>query len=79
MSSHGYIIFIKGEKMTSKDYVVLAQNFKYCKPSKIAKPKGFSHRLEMWQGIVLETCNTLRMENHRFDKQKFLTACGYFD
>jgi hypothetical protein len=65
--------------MSSKDYEKLAGTFKFCKPSKIAKPKGFSHRLEMWEGIVLEFCKTLSNENPRFNNEKFLTACGFFE
>jgi hypothetical protein len=66
-----------GSKMTKKDYIKLAETLKYCKPSKIAKPKGFKDRLEAWEGITEQIALTLQEDNSQFNKNKFLTACGY--
>ena len=48
----------------------------YTKPSKAAKPKGFSHRLEKWESIVLEFAEQLEPN---IVKESFLTLCGFYE
>ncbi len=62
--------------MTKKDYELLANTLNYCKPSQIAKPKGYASRLEAWQGIVVEITDRLAQDNPKFDRSKFLQWCN---
>lgn len=59
--------------MSKKDYELLADALNWCKPSKIAKPRGYAHRLEEWQGIVTEITDRLAQDNPRFQRGIFLT------
>lgn len=62
--------------MTKKDYILIADTLKYCRPCKIAKPKGYEDRMEAWRGTVEELTKRLQAENTRFDRSRFLEACG---
>lgn len=62
--------------MDEKD---IAKVLKYTRPSKIAKPKGFSHRIEKWESIVLEFCQEFMNKNPDFISEPFLEACGFYD
>jgi hypothetical protein len=59
--------------------VEIAKILNYTKPSKIAKPKGFSHRMEEWESIVLEFCQEFTNKDANFVKERFLTACGFYE
>ncbi len=54
----------------------IAKILHYTKPSKVAKPKGFSHRLEKWESIVLEFAERLEPN---IVKESFLELCGFFE
>lgn len=54
----------------------IAEILRYTKPSKIAKPKGFAHRLEKWESIVLEFANEL---DKSVVRESFLEMCGFFE
>lgn len=58
--------------MEKKDYEKIADTLRYCMPSKIAKPRGYNARLEMWEGVVVEMCKMLADENPAFNRTKFL-------
>ena len=62
--------------MTKKSFVALASELKYRKPSKVAKPQGYSARLEAWQSVVDGTAEVCARFNRDFDRGRFLTACG---
>jgi len=60
--------------MTRKDYVLLASAFFSCRP-------GFdsysAERSEQWEADVRRIAQALASDNPRFDREKFLLACGY--
>ena len=58
--------------MSKKDYIKIADTLRYCMPSRIAKPRGYKHRLEMWEGVVMEMCKMLAQDNPAFNKTTFL-------
>lgn len=57
----------------------LASTMKYCKPSKMAKPKGYTHRLEMWEGAVMYLSERMDEIYKGWDSEAFLTACGFYE
>lgn len=58
--------------MTKQHFIALADTMRFCKPSKVAKPKGYAHRLEAWQGIVDELVTFCQHQNPRFLRQRWL-------
>lgn len=64
--------------MTKKDYIIIAGVINYCKPSKIAKPKGYQDRMESWQGVIEVMGRELEKDNSKFNRQKFADACGLY-
>jgi len=58
--------------MTKKDYVKLARALKKAKDTQ----RLFPHT-DVWACCVRYITEELRYDNPRFDKGKFLTACGY--
>lgn len=58
--------------MTKKDYIKIADTLRLTMPSKIAKPRGYAARLEMWEGVVTEMCKMLAQDNPLFDRTRFL-------
>jgi hypothetical protein len=60
--------------MTKKDYIVLAQNFRFtvdnCKA--LENTQGY----EAIKGVIRGLCVDLKRDNDKFNSQKFLTACG---
>lgn len=62
--------------MTKKDFQLIADALSYAKPSKTAKPTGYKHRLEAWNNSVHTMADYLSVTNPRYDKQRFLVACG---
>lgn len=62
--------------MTKKDYELIARVMEYNMPSKIAKPKGYSDRLEAWTNILNGLIEAFEQSNTKFNRDKFLQACG---
>lgn len=58
------------------NYNKIAEILEYTKPSKVAKPKGFSHRMTKWVEIVMEFADTISNQNTR---ENFLVSCNYYD
>ena len=69
----------EGRLMTKKHFKALAGELKYRKPCKIAKPRGYSARLEAWESVVEGVAGVCATFNPRFDRGRFLTACGVDD
>ena len=62
--------------MTPKE---IASIMKYCKPSKVAKPRGYAHRLEMWESAVLYLSERMDEIYKGWNNEAFLTACGFYE
>ena len=60
------------------DEIEIAKILSYTRPSKIAKPKGYSYRLEKWESVVLEFCQSFMTKNPDFISEPFLEACGFY-
>lgn len=60
------------------DEIEIAKILRYTRPSKTAKPKGFSYRLEKWESMVLEFCQEFMNRNPDFISEPFLEACGFY-
>ena len=67
--------------MTKKDYIKFAAMLNGQKPVKMdTETTGeFYSRVAMWNHVVHETADIFAEENSRFDRQRFLVACGYTD
>jgi hypothetical protein len=65
--------------MTKKHFILLAEVLKYCKPSQIARPQGFEHRMHAWGIVCEEMARKLKEDNSKFDTNKFYIACGYVE
>lgn len=64
--------------MSKKHFEAITKSFKDCKPS------GYSSdfqdaKLNQWKECVEKICETLRTFNPRFNREKFLEACDYYD
>ena len=62
--------------MTPKE---IATIFKYTRPSKIAKPLGYVHRLEMWESVVLSMSERMDEIYKGWNNEMFLVACGFYE
>ena len=62
--------------MTSEE---IAKILRYTRPSRIAKPRGFSIRMEKWESIVLEFCSMFNEKYPDFISEPFLEACGLYE
>lgn len=64
--------------MTKKDYIKLAQALKDCKP---IGERGVSlvdtAYIQSWENVVNHVALTLKHDNQRFNRNRFLAACGY--
>lgn len=64
--------------MTKKDYILLAQALKNSKITlEFAGNVLFAGTSGQWQATVLEIVDTLQRDNPYFDRNRFLSACGY--
>lgn len=61
--------------MSRKDCVLLANALKFAKPPQPGDQAG----LVRWNVTVESVASTLAGDNYKFDRLKFLTACGYND
>lgn len=59
--------------MSRKDYVLLAQALKCATPL----PSDGEKAMTIWNGTVACVTRALEGENPRFDRGKFLKACGH--
>ena len=59
--------------MTRKDYIRLAAAFYK------SRPVPEDRRRSQWEWDCGAISDALRSDNPRFDREKFLTACGYFN
>lgn len=60
--------------MTKKDYLRLAQALKDSKP---INSRDLPVAMIAWENSVLTITLTLANDNPRFDRKRFLNACGY--
>lgn len=58
--------------MTRKDYIEIAKVLRNAKEEVLAD----QGRIGTIRQIALELCSVLKSDNPRFDKDRFLTACG---
>jgi len=56
--------------MTRKDYIAIARGFR------TARPATMLQKRHGWFGAVVAVADELAQDNVRFDRQKFLDACG---
>lgn len=61
--------------MTKKDYARIAQALKDNKPEFSAGLRDIL--IQSWNNTVETIAMTLQQDNPRFDRNHFLTACGY--
>lgn len=54
----------------------LAEVLRYTKPSKVARPRGYKLRLEMWESIILEIAKEI---NEYIVLESFLDICGFYE
>ena len=59
-------------KFTQRHYIAIGDILKYCRPSKIAKPKGYIDRVEEYQNITEELVKAFEADNPLFDQAKFI-------
>lgn len=68
--------------MSKKDYILLAQALKDSKPENLLSVQT-TNDMKIGITMFLRTCeniaNKLAQDNPRFNRAKFLTACGYND
>ena len=57
--------------MTRKDYIRLARALAFCRPPEEAKYTEY----HTWKKTVDALCIELRLENERFDTDRFVDAC----
>ena len=63
--------------LSKADYEVIARAFK---KSREAVPQGASYgAVNIVDGVILDMAAALRANNGRFDKKRFLRACGWAD
>jgi hypothetical protein len=72
---HQHEITQEGD-MTKKHFKALATELKYRKPCRIVQPRGYDTRLDTWRSAVDGVANVCASFNGRFDRGRFLTACG---
>lgn len=64
--------------MSKKDYTRLAQALKDSKPSMLqAGPNYYNGVIQTWNNTVETLAMTLQADNPRFNRDRFLAACGY--
>ena len=64
--------------MTKKDYMKLAQALKDSKPTDMQLQADNSNiALHEWHIVINHVSLVLEHDNPRFDRDRFLAACGY--
>jgi hypothetical protein len=58
--------------MTKKHFISLAAMFKAERP----QPHWDGNKLTVWNALVVGTADVCRQTNPRFDRERFITACG---
>lgn len=61
--------------MTKKDYIKLAETLK--KSSYVLEPGTSIQAFSMFREVCNNLCETLTQDNPAFDRDRFLTACGF--
>lgn len=62
--------------MTRRDYVLIAETLAGCKPVSSSSPAMLTLATLTWQQGCYAFANRLASENPRFDRARFLKACG---
>lgn len=63
--------------MTKKDYVTLARAMNQAQPTPTTAPRSMqAGAVQQWEQDVKGIANVLALDNSRFDRERFLTACG---
>ncbi len=62
--------------MTRKDYELIASVFAVNNPGFNTGDDWITGRVEQFQAIINDTANMLANDNPRFDRERFLKACG---
>lgn len=66
--------------MSKKDYILLAQALKNGQPdSRLIQPEYWQTACTQWKITVKFLSDSLAQDNPRFNRAKFLQACGYND
>ncbi len=60
--------------MTKKDYILIAQALKESEPTEHENEYGTA--ISAWVNAVNKLANTLQTENVKFDRARFISACG---
>ena len=63
------------DTMHKQDYIKIAATLKENHPT----VDNSMQALSVWNVIVLDFADMLAKDNPRFDRERFLTACGYTD
>lgn len=58
--------------MTKKDYELIAGRLKYEKPGDMEGQEALTN----WRGVCRALATAFRLKNPKFDRDKFLQACG---
>ena len=62
--------------MTRKDYILIAAALERSKPLPIANPKMDAVRRSVFEMAARNIADALAQDNPRFDRERFLKACG---
>lgn len=69
--------------MTKKDYELIAEQLRYATPNWDNAPYSFemndiykTGRLDAWANICKTLADGLQLQNPKFNRSKFLKACG---
>jgi hypothetical protein len=63
--------------MTHKDFKALAVRLHSNRPKKSDCDDITTTEYSLWQAMVSDVADVCSMSNPRFDRDKFLEACGY--
>lgn len=62
--------------MTKKDYILIASTLEYCYKLAELQPLPKRAKSDVVRQVALELANTLAENNPKFDRNRFLKACG---
>ena len=65
--------------MTRKHFQAIADSLRDAKPPHMGDPAVYKVKLEQWGRTCERMADTMRGFNPNFDRERFLSACGYYD
>jgi hypothetical protein len=62
--------------MTRKHYQAMAESLRFAHPSKHMDASTYGRAVEQWMRDVQSVADVFAADNSRFDRSRFLSACG---